>query len=104
MSKVRGLPDFETLWNRRTTVEIEHKVIDIAGLDPERCRLLSEDRPLLSHAAGGDESRLAAALWAEEDAEHSKENGATQQAEMDKARAKRLSKVIFLLQDCFREC
>ena len=53
MSKVRGLPDFETLWNRRTTVEIEHKVIDIAGLDPERCRLLSEDRPLLSHAAGG---------------------------------------------------
>ena len=69
MSKVRGLPDFETLWNRRTTVEIEHKVIDIAGLDPERCRLLSEDRPLLSHAAGGDESRLAAALRAEEDAE-----------------------------------
>ena len=42
--------------------------------------------------------------WAEEDAERSKENGATQQAEMDKARAKRLSKVIFLLQDCFREC
>ena len=42
--------------------------------------------------------------WAEGDAEHSKENGATEQAERDKARAKRLSKVIFLLQDCFREC
>ena len=69
MSKVRGLPDFETLWNRRTTVEAEHQVIDIARLDPKRCRLLSEDRPLLSHAAGGDVSQLTAALRAEEDAE-----------------------------------
>ena len=42
--------------------------------------------------------------WAEGDAEHSKENGATEQAEKDKARAKRLSKAIFLLQDCFRDC
>lgn len=44
-------------------------LIDIARLDPERCRLLSEDRPWLSHAAGGDVSQLTAALRAEEDAE-----------------------------------
>ena len=92
MSKVRGLPDFETLWNRRTTVEAEHQVIDIARLDPKRCRLLSEDRPLLSHAAGGDESRLAAALRAEEDAkrEAARHDWALLRKELEQLRLSRI--------------
>lgn len=32
MSKVRGLPDFDTLWNRRTTLETPGQAIDVLSL------------------------------------------------------------------------
>jgi hypothetical protein len=32
MSKVRGLPDFETLWSRRTTLETADETIDVLSL------------------------------------------------------------------------
>ena len=32
MSKLRGLPDFETLWSRRTTVETPTEIIDVLSL------------------------------------------------------------------------
>lgn len=32
MSKVRGLPDFDTLWNRRTTLETADETIDVLSL------------------------------------------------------------------------
>lgn len=32
MAKIRGLPDFETLWNRRTTLEAADTVIDVLAL------------------------------------------------------------------------
>lgn len=126
MSKLRGLPDFETLWNRRTTLETPAEAIDMLSLPdlvtakktqrdkdwPMIARLVeahyarhaeSPDdtmrsfwlrelrspeilidvarstprireqvqgvRPLLEHAVAGSESRLVAALRAEEEAE-----------------------------------
>jgi hypothetical protein len=32
MAKIRGLPDFETLWNRRTTLETADTLIDVLAL------------------------------------------------------------------------
>jgi hypothetical protein len=32
MAKLRGLPDFETLWNRRTTLETPTEAIDVLSL------------------------------------------------------------------------
>lgn len=126
MAKLRGLPDFETVWNRRTTVETPAEVIDVLSLPdlvtakktqrdkdwPMIARLVEAHyarhaqapddamrgfwlrelrspailidvarsaprtreqvqavRPLLEHAAAGNESRLVAALRAEEGAE-----------------------------------
>ncbi len=126
MSKLRGLPDFETLWGRRTTLETGDEAIDVLCLPdlvtakktqrdkdwpmiarlveahyarhgdtaddavlafwllelrslailievartaPQLCQRLAAGRPLLDHAAAGDETRLAVALRAEEDAE-----------------------------------
>lgn len=126
MSKLRGLPDFETVWNRRTTLETPAEAIDLLSLQdlvtakktqrdkdwPMIARLVEshyarhaeapddtmrsfwlrelrspeilidvarsapwireqaqEVRPLLEHAVAGSESRLVAALRAEEEAE-----------------------------------
>lgn len=126
MSKVRGLPDFDTLWSRRTTLETANETIDVlslpdlvtakktqrdkdwpmitrlveahyaqhpqasedvmidfwlresrtpvilievAGSAPQVCQRLKPVRPLLEHAAAGNEALLATALRAEEDAE-----------------------------------
>ena len=126
MAKVRGLPDFATLWERRTTLETGNEtievlslpdlvvakktqrdkdwpmitrlveahyaqhadsseeaiiefwlrelrspviLIDVARLSPQVCQRLLQQRPLLEHAAGGNEVSLRAALRAEEDAE-----------------------------------
>ena len=126
MAKLRGLPDFETLWKRRTTIETSDDAIDVLSLpdlvtakktqrdkdwpmiarlveahyarnaqapdDAMRdfwlrelrsptilievarsarqvCERLEAVRPLLEHAATGNEPRLVAALRAEEEAE-----------------------------------
>ena len=123
MSKIRGLPDFETLWGRRTTLETADTAIDVLSLPdlvtakktqrdkdwpmitrlveahyarqppapdeatvefwlrelrspvilvevahsfPEACARLKATRPLLEHAAAGDEESLASALQAEQ--------------------------------------
>ncbi len=44
-------------------------LVDIALVAPQRCQALIASRPLLTHAATGDEALLAKALRAEEDAE-----------------------------------
>lgn len=126
MSKIRGLPDFETLWGRRTTLETAHTAIDVLSLPdlvtakktqrdkdwpmitrlveahyvrqhsapdeatiefwllelrspvilvevarsfPQACGRLKATRPLLEHAASGDEESLAGALQAEQEVE-----------------------------------
>jgi hypothetical protein len=126
MAKLRGLPDFETLWNRRTTLETPTETIEVLSLPdlvtakktqrdkdwpmiarlveahyarheqaaddtmhdfwlrelrsptilievarsaPRVCERLQTARPLLEHAAAGSESRLVAALRAEEEVE-----------------------------------
>jgi hypothetical protein len=126
MSKLRGLPDFEVLWGRRTTLETAGDAVDVLSLPdlvtakktqrdkdwpmiarlvdahyarhahapddtmhdfwlresrspvilievaraaPQACARIAGSRPLLVHAAAGDEPLLAATLRAEEDAE-----------------------------------
>lgn len=126
MAKLRGLPDFETAWNRRTTFESPTEAIEILSLPdlvtakktqrdkdwPMIARLVEahyarhaqaaddamlefwlrelrspvilidvartaprireqvqKERPLLEHAVAGSESRLVAAMRAEEEAE-----------------------------------
>jgi hypothetical protein len=44
-------------------------LIEVARTAPQLCQRLAAGRPLLDHAAAGDETRLAVALRAEEDAE-----------------------------------
>jgi len=84
MARVRGLPGFEDLWQRRSSV-------DIARAAPEALRAASAGRPLLAHALTGETRALATALRAEEDGEREADRKywAPLRAELERLRAER---------------
>jgi hypothetical protein len=68
MSKLRGVEDFETLWNRRSTVETEGVVIDMLALpDLVKAKKTQRDKdwPMISRLLEADYAAMQSDLSAE---------------------------------------
>lgn len=86
MAKLRGLPDFETAWNRRTTFESPTEAIEILSLPDlviAKKTQRDKDWPMIA--------RLVAAMRAEEEAEREADrlSGAPLKRELEQLRHSR---------------